>query len=48
MTTDERKPGRWQRPFIGPFNMLQTLAVLAAVYGGWRLWQRSRRSPTPP
>lgn len=29
--------------FTGP---LMVLAVLAAVYGGWRLWQR-RRGPTP-
>jgi peroxiredoxin len=25
------KPGRWQRPFIGPFTMFQTVAVLVAV-----------------
>jgi len=25
------QPGRWQRPFIGPFSMLQTVAVLVAV-----------------
>jgi len=26
------QPGRWQRPFIGPFSMLQTVAVLVAVF----------------
>ena len=31
MTLEKRKPGRWQRPFIGPFSMFQTVAVLAAV-----------------
>jgi peroxiredoxin len=29
--TDEHESGRWQRPFIGPFSMLQTVAVLLAV-----------------
>jgi cytochrome c biogenesis protein CcmG/thiol:disulfide interchange protein DsbE len=27
----ENKSGRWQRPFIGPFTALQTVAVLVAV-----------------
>ncbi|HUP82843.1 MAG TPA: TlpA disulfide reductase family protein [Candidatus Limnocylindria bacterium] len=31
MTEQARPPGRWQRPFIGPFTMFQTMAVLVAM-----------------
>lgn len=29
--TTEHRPGRWQRPFIGPFSMFQAVAVMVAV-----------------
>ncbi len=29
--TTEHRPGRWQRPFIGPFTMFQVVAVMVAV-----------------
>jgi thiol-disulfide isomerase/thioredoxin len=29
--SSEHKPGRWQRPFVGPFTMFQTVAVMVAV-----------------
>ena len=31
MTEQPHQPSRWQRPFIGPFTMFQTVAVLVAV-----------------
>jgi cytochrome c biogenesis protein CcmG, thiol:disulfide interchange protein DsbE len=31
MTEQPRQSSRWQRPFIGPFTMFQTVAVLVAV-----------------
>ena len=29
--SSDRKAGRWDRPFVGPFTMLQVVAVMVAV-----------------